>query len=173
MKPLFLFILFSAGTIGVYSCTKHNDNKPNKPAPNVIATVNDQCFNNQTCNYNTTSVTYKGGIFYFSAADTFNSGTRNVGSESVWMNVRVTDTGKIAFIIPNYAGSSGGGFGALGPSYYGTTDSTSMGSVIFTQFDTIKHIASGTFSYVTQSPPMSMSNGSSVIQNGTFTKLTW
>ncbi len=172
MKPLLLIVLFSIG-IGLYSCTKQ-DAKPPKSQPNVTDSIYDMCFHGGVCNYYARSITYKGGIFSFDAYDFIDSGTRSQGEEELNMNVKVITTGRVFLSVSNNAETSGGGFGALGAPYSGRTDANDTGYVVFTQFDSINHLASGTFSFKTYAVPYSPYTGvMSIVTHGSFTKLTW
>jgi hypothetical protein len=164
----YLFVLFLAGLIYI-SCKKEVVYPPPTPPPTDIITATSEGgtfsytprtikFSRDTLSIYSTYVTgagsgCDGGTYYIS----FLVYAKQAGTY-VLSNHNIASLGEYGFCSPN--------------SFQWQTDSAHTGSINFTQFDTINHIVSGTFSFVAEEE-LPIRFGGTDTATGNINKVTW
>lgn len=152
---------------GLYSCQQESTTTPTPTGP-VNATVSGV-----TYNYNPKWVKDSGGIFSFFAMDSIPTQGSNTGYyEEISISLKTNKTGTFTLSNVNY----GDVFSAylLSKTYFAYyTDSVHTGLVTLTTFDTVNHVASGTFNFVAQEQSPTKNGGDATVTNGSFTSLKW
>ncbi|HXP50541.1 MAG TPA: DUF6252 family protein [Bacteroidia bacterium] len=173
-----LSVLLVALIVATSSCKKDNITQGGtNTIPLISATINDDLVGRQTCYYTPKGVRYSGGVFSFNGNETFNPRTQAFGVETISLNFKAAGTGTYLLSTTNYGvtfwRNNTTPYNPPPPNEFYSTDSTHTGSVTLTQFDTVNHIASGSFSFIgSESQPIKGENMDTV-RNGSFSQLTW
>lgn len=167
MKQLLFIVLFAFLALGLNSCEQEPTTTPTPTEP-VNATVSGV-----TYNYNLKWAKDSGGIFSFFAMDSIPTQGSNTGYyEEISISLKTNKTGTFTLSNVNY----GDVFSAylLSKTYFAYyTDSVHTGLVTLTTFDTVNHVASGTFNFVAQEQSPTKNGGDATVTNGSFTSLKW
>jgi len=152
---------------GLYSCQQESTTTPTPTGP-VNATVSGV-----TYNYTLKWAKDSGGIFSFFAMDSVPTYDTSSGyNEEISIRVKANKTG--SFTLSNV--NTGDVFWTTTHpkasfAYY--TDSVHTGLITLTTFDTVNHVASGTFNFVAQEQMPTKNGGNATVTNGSFTNLKW